>query len=150
MSNRSRVPAEELEAAQGDVPASAGQPTAVLAGFSGWLLDAFDFFLVTFCLTAMAREFGKTDAQASLLITITLLFRPIGGLIFGIVGDRYGRRLPLMINIGLFAVAEVLTGLAPNFTALLFVRALFGLVMGGNWGVSSTIALEGAATGKPG
>src|SRR5580698_9070277 len=88
---------------------------AVTAGFSGWLLDAFDFFLVTFCLTSMAKEFHKTDAQIALVITMTLLFRPVGGFVFGLMADRYGRRLPLMINIGFFAFAEILTGLAPNY-----------------------------------
>ena len=123
---------------------------AVIAGFSGWLLDAFDFFLVTFCLTAMAHEFHKSDAEIALVITVTLLFRPIGGFVFGIMADRYGRRLPLMINIAVFAVAEILTGLAPSYTALLIVRALFGVVMGGNWGVGASLAMEGAPKGKRG
>lgn len=122
----------------------------VIAGFSGWLLDAFDFFLVTFCLTAMAKEFHKTDAQIALVITMTLLFRPVGGFVFGLMADRYGRRLPLMINIGFFAFAEILTGLAPNYTVLLIVRALFGVVMGGNWGVGTSLAMEGAPVGKRG
>ena len=127
-----------------------GHPSAVFVGFAGWLFDAYDFFLVTFCLTAMAREFHKTDAQMALVITITLAFRPIGGFVFGIMGDRYGRRLPLMINVGVFAVAEVLTGLAPNYTALLIVRGLFGVVMGGNWGVGASLAMEGSPVGKRG
>jgi MFS transporter, SHS family, lactate transporter len=127
-----------------------GHPPAVIAGFSGWLLDAFDFFLVTFCLTAMAREFHKSDAEIALVITLTLAFRPVGGLVFGLIADRYGRRLPLMINIGVFAVAEILTGLAPSYTALLLVRALFGVVMGGNWGVGASLAMEGAPVGKRG
>jgi SHS family lactate transporter-like MFS transporter len=123
---------------------------AVIAGFSGWLLDAFDFFLVTFCLTAMAREFHVSDKQITLLITVTLLFRPVGGFVFGLIADRYGRRMPLMVNIGVFAVAEVLTGLAPNFTVLLVVRGLFGIVMGGNWGVGASLAMEAAPKGKRG
>jgi SHS family lactate transporter-like MFS transporter len=127
-----------------------GHPPAVIAGFSGWLLDAFDFFLVTFCLTAIARDFHKSDAQIALVITMTLAFRPVGGFIFGYMADRYGRRLPLMINIGVFAVAEILTGLAPNYTTLLVVRALFGIVMGGNWGVGASLAMEGAPVGKRG
>jgi SHS family lactate transporter-like MFS transporter len=123
---------------------------AVIAGFSGWLLDAFDFFLVTFCLTAMAHDFHKTDAQIALVITVTLLFRPVGGFVFGLIADRYGRRLPLMINIGVFAGAEILTGLSPNYTTLLIVRALFGVVMGGNWGVGASLAMEGAPKSKRG
>src|SRR5262249_31950398 len=111
---------------------------------------AFDFFLMTFCLTSIARDFHKTDTQIALVITITLAFRPVGGFIFGMMADRYGRRLPLMINIGFFAVAEICTGLAPNYTVLLIVRALFGVVMGGNWGVGASLAMEGAPTGKRG
>ncbi len=123
---------------------------AVIAGFSGWLLDAFDFFLVTFCLTTMAREFHKSDAQIALVITMTMAFRPVGGFIFGFIADRYGRRLPLMINLGAYAAAGVLTGLAPNYTAMLVVRALFGIVMGGTWGVGASLAMEGAPKGRRG
>jgi MFS transporter, SHS family, lactate transporter len=123
---------------------------AVIAGFCGWLLDAFDFFLVTFCLTAIARDFHKSDTQIALVISMTLLFRPLGGFLFGVLAERYGRRLPLMINIGVFAVAEIFTGLAPNYTALLWVRALFGIVMGGNWGVGASLAMEAAPAGRRG
>jgi SHS family lactate transporter-like MFS transporter len=131
------------------VPES-GHRAAMVAGFSGWLLDAFDFFLVTFCLTAIARDFHKSDAQIALVITMTLAFRPVGGFVFGMLADRYGRRRPLMINIGFFAVAEVLTGLAPNYTMLLIVRALFGVVMGGQWGVGASLVMEKAPAGRRG
>jgi SHS family lactate transporter-like MFS transporter len=123
---------------------------AVVAGFGGWLLDAFDFFLVTFCLTSIAKDFHKSDAQIALVITMTLAFRPIGGFVFGLLADRYGRRVPLMINISAFAVAEILTGLAPNYISLLIVRAVFGIVMGGNWGVGTSLAMEGAPVGRRG
>lgn len=142
---------DQFQAPAGPTPETIqSHPPAVVAGFAGWLLDAFDFFLVTFCLTAIAREFHKSDAQIALVITMTLAFRPVGGFIFGFIADRYGRRLPLMINIGVFAVAEILTGLAPSYSALLAVRALFGIVMGGNWGVSASLAMEGAPKGKRG
>lgn len=142
---------EQLEPSmQIESGAQRGHPPAVIAGFSGWLLDAFDFFLVTFCLTAIARDFHKSDAQIALVITMTLAFRPVGGFVFGFIADRYGRRLPLMINIGVFAIAEILTGLAPSYTALLVVRALFGVVMGGNWGVGASLAMEGAPKSKRG
>ena len=137
-------------AAERNEPGRGGHRTAMVAGFSGWLLDAFDFFLVTFCLTAMARDFHKSDAQIALVITLTLAFRPIGGFVFGMLADRYGRRRPLMINIGVFAVAEVLTGLAPNYTVLLIVRALFGVVMGGQWGVGASLVMEKAPAGRRG
>jgi SHS family lactate transporter-like MFS transporter len=122
----------------------------VIAGFSAWLLDAFDFFRVTFCLTAMGLEFHKTDPQIALIITMTMAFRPVGGFLFGIMADRYGRRVPLMINIGVFAISDILTGLAPSYTFLLVVRALFGIVMGGCWGVAASLAMEGAPPGKRG
>ena len=141
---------QHLPPARDGVEQSKGHPPAVIAGFSGWLLDAFDFFLVTFCLTAMAHDFHKSDVQIALVITLTMAFRPVGGFIFGFLADRYGRRIPLMINIGVFAVAEILTGLAPTYTTLLVVRALFGMVMGGNWGVGVSLAMEGAPKGKRG
>jgi SHS family lactate transporter-like MFS transporter len=122
----------------------------MVAGFSGWLLDAFDFFLVTFCLTAIARDFHKSDAQIALVITMTLAFRPVGGFVFGMLADRYGRRRPLMVNIGFFAVAEILTGLASNYAMLLVVRALFGVVMGGQWGVGASLVMEKAPAGRRG
>src|SRR5436305_5105658 len=125
-------------------------PPAVIAGFSAWLLDAFDFFRVTFCLTAMAHDFHKSDAEIALIITMTMAFRPVGGFLFGFLADRYGRRVPLMINTGVFAISDIMTGLAPNFTTLLIVRALFGIVMGGCWGVGASLAMEGAATDKRG
>lgn len=123
---------------------------AIIAGFSGWLLDAFDFFLVTFCLTAMAREFHKSDAEIALAFTMTLLFRPVGGFLFGLLADRYGRRKPLMINMAAYAVAGIVTGLVPSYTWLLAVRAAFGVVMGGTWGVGASLAMEGAAANRRG
>jgi SHS family lactate transporter-like MFS transporter len=123
---------------------------AMAVGFCGWLLDSFDFFLVTFCLTAMARDFHKTDVNIALVITMTLAFRPVGGFVFGLLADRYGRRGPLMINIGCFAIAEVFTAFAPSYAALLIVRAFFGLIMGGQWGVGTSLVMEKAPIGKRG
>jgi MFS transporter, SHS family, lactate transporter len=132
------------------VPSEVGYGYAMVAAFSAWMLDAFDFFLVTFCLTAMARDFHKSDARIALVITLTLAFRPVGGFLFGILADRYGRRIPLMINIGLFAVAEIFTGLASSYSKLLIVRALFGIVMGGQWGVGASLVMEKAPANKRG
>jgi SHS family lactate transporter-like MFS transporter len=115
---------------------------ALLAGFLGWTLDAFDFFLVVFTLTAIAREFHKTDAELALTITVTLAFRPVGAFIFGLLADRYGRRLPLMIDLVFYSVVEVLSGLAPNYTTFIILRALFGIGMGGEWGVGASLAME--------
>src|SRR5437764_1145975 len=115
---------------------------ALVAGFLGWTLDAFDFFLVVFTLTAIAKEFGKTDAELALTLTVTLAFRPVGAFIFGLLADRYGRRLPLMIDLVFYSIVEVLSGLAPNYTTFLILRALFGIGMGGEWGVGASLAME--------
>jgi len=123
-------------------PSGQGHGAAVLASFLGWTLDAFDFFLVGMSLTAIAREFGKSDAAIALSITVTLAFRPVGALIFGLMADRYGRRLPLMINLVFFSVIEVLSGLAPTYASFLVLRALFGIGMGGEWGVGASLAME--------
>ncbi len=115
---------------------------AVTASFLGWTLDAFDYFLVVFCLTAIGREFHKSDAAMALSLTITLAFRPVGAFIFGLLADRYGRRLPLMLDLVFYSVVEVLSGLAPNYTTFMILRALFGIGMGGEWGVGASLAME--------
>ncbi len=121
---------------------SKGSWAALSAGFLGWTLDAFDFFLVTLCLTAIARDFGKSDAAIGYSIALTLAFRPVGALLFGLMADRYGRRLPLMIDLIFYSIMEVATGFAPNFTTFLVLRALFGIGMGGEWGVGASLAME--------
>src|SRR5437899_404523 len=123
---------------------------ALLAGYLGWTLDAFDFFLVVFCLTAIGREFHKSDAAIALSITITLAFRPVGAFIFGLLADRYGRRLPLMLDLIFYSVVEVLSGLAPDYTTFMVLRALFGIGMGGEWGVRASLAMEKAPSAKRG
>jgi MFS transporter, SHS family, lactate transporter len=115
---------------------------ALFAGFLGWMLDAFDFFLVVFCLTAIGKEFHKSDAEMALSITVTLAFRPVGAFIFGLLADRYGRRLPLMIDLIFYSIVEVLTGLAPSYASFMVLRALFGIGMGGEWGVGASLAME--------
>ncbi len=115
---------------------------AVSAGFLGWMLDAFDFFLVVFCLTAIGKEFHKSDAAIALSITVTLAFRPVGAFIFGLLADRYGRRLPLMLDLIFYSIVEVATGFAPNYTTFMILRALFGIGMGGEWGVGASLAME--------
>jgi MFS transporter, SHS family, lactate transporter len=115
---------------------------AVLACFLGWTLDAFDFFLVVFCLTAIGAEFGRSDKQIALSLTLTLAFRPVGAIIFGTLADRFGRRLPLILNLLFYSVMEVLSGLAPGYRSFLILRALFGIGMGGQWGVGATLAME--------
>jgi SHS family lactate transporter-like MFS transporter len=115
---------------------------AFIAGTIGWTLDAFDFFLVVFCLTAVGREFHQSDANVSLSIVATLAFRPVGGFLFGILADRYGRRIPMIWNLVLCALIQGLSGMAPTFAIFLASRALFGVVMGGQWGVGASLAME--------
>jgi SHS family lactate transporter-like MFS transporter len=121
---------------------SEGHRAALFAGFLGWTLDAFDFFLVVVTLTAIAKEFHKTDKEIALSIAITLGFRPVGAFIFGLLADRYGRRLPLMLDLVFYSVVEVLSGLAPNYATFMVLRALFGIGMGGEWGVGASLAME--------
>jgi MFS transporter, SHS family, lactate transporter len=117
---------------------------AVLAGFLGWTLDAFDFFVIVFLYDTLAREFGVTKKAIVLTTTATLALRPVGALIFGLLSDRYGRRIPLMANVIYFSAIEVLCGFAPNYTFFLILRGLFGIGMGGEWGVGASLAMEAA------
>ena len=126
-------------------PTPSDQRAAVTAGFLGWTLDAFDVFLVVRTLTAIGKEFGKPDTAIALSITLTLLFRPVGAFIFGLLADRYGRKLPLMIDLVFYSLVEVLTGLAPNYTTFLVLRALFGIGMGAEWGVGASLVMEKVA-----
>src|SRR5207253_8995964 len=89
---------------------------AVFASTIGWTLDSFDYFVVVMVLTEIAKDFGRTNAEVALTITITLAFRPLGAFLFGLMADRYGRRKPLMIDVVAFSILSVASGLAPNFT----------------------------------
>jgi len=115
---------------------------AVVAGFLGWTLDAFDFFLVVMTLTAIGATFGKSDKDIAFTLLLTLGFRPVGAFIFGLLADRYGRRLPLMLDLVFFSIVEVLSGLAPNYVTFCVLRALFGIGMGAEWGVGASLVME--------
>ena len=117
---------------------------AVTAGFLGWTLDAFDFFVVVFLFDVLAQHFHVSKAQVVLSVTGTLAMRPVGALIFGMMADRYGRRRPLMANVIFFSTVELLCGFAPNFTVFFILRLLFGIGMGGEWGVGASLAMEHA------
>jgi SHS family lactate transporter-like MFS transporter len=121
---------------------ASNQRNAVLAGFLGWTLDAFDFFVLTFVIDDIAKAFHRTRPEIALTITLTLATRPIGAFIFGIVADRCGRRLPLMLNVLFYAVISVLSGLSTTYGSFLVLRMLFGIGMGGEWGVGASLALE--------
>ena len=130
------------EISQPETAVAKKSTAAFLAGITGWTLDAFDFFLVVFCLTAIGRDFHKSDAAVSLSIVVTLAFRPLGGFIFGLLADRYGRRGPLVVNLLICSVVQALSGIAPTFGLFLASRAVFGMVMGGQWGVGASLAME--------
>ncbi len=117
---------------------------AVAAGFLGWTLDAFDFFVIVFLFDVLAAEFHVTKARIIFTLFATLALRPVGAIIFGMLADRYGRRIPLMANVIYFSVIELLTGFSTTFTQFLVLRALFGIGMGGEWGVGASLALENA------
>ncbi len=121
------------------------QRNAVLAGFLGWTFDAFDFFVLTLVIDDVARSFGRSRPDISLALTFALAMRPVGAVLFGLLADRYGRRLPLMVNVVFYATVSILSGLAPSYGTFMFLRLLFGIGMGGEWGVGASLALESAS-----
>ena len=122
------------------------QRNTFIACFLGWTLDALDFFLLTFVFSSVGKEFGRSIEQVTFAITLTLMMRPVGAFIFGWLGDRFGRRIPLMIDIVFYSVVELGTAFAPNFGTFLLLRALFGIGMGGEWGLGASLAMESLPT----
>src|ERR1700728_3600982 len=118
------------------------QKHVVAASFLGWTLDAFDFFLMVFVLTDIAKEFNTDVTQVTLAILLTLATRPIGAFLFGRAADRWGRRPTLMVDVLFYSVIEFASGFAPNLTALLILRAIYGIAMGGEWGVGASLTME--------
>src|SRR6202030_2909095 len=119
---------------------------AVAAGFLGWTLDAFDFFVVVFLFDSLAAQFHVSKGDIIATVSWTLLMRPVGAVIFGLLTDRYGRRIPLIANVVFFSVVELLCGFAPNYTVFFILRTLYGIGMGGEWGVGASLAMESAPT----
>ncbi|HZU50375.1 MAG TPA: MFS transporter [Sphingomicrobium sp.] len=118
------------------------QRSAIWASYLGWTLDAFDYFLMTFMFTAIAKDFG-TDVSAVIRATfLTLAARPIGAFLFGWLAERFGRRPVLMVDIILFSLFELASGFAPTLTSLLVLRFLFGIGMGGEWGLGASLVME--------
>ena len=133
---------EDLIRTKPHVPLTAVQRSTFAACFLGWSLDAFDFFLLTLCLRSVAAEFHATLPMVAEAIFWTLAMRPLGALLFGLMAERYGRRPTLMINVISFSVFELLSAFAPSLSLFLLCRALFGIAMGGEWGVGAALALE--------
>ena len=113
-----------------------------LAAFLGWMLDSLDFFLLIFCVKAIAVDFHTQPSAVLGAVFLTQAFRPVGAVVFGMLADRYGRRPVLMTNILSFSVIELACAFAPSLTVLMVLRALFGLAMGGEWGVGAALAFE--------
>jgi SHS family lactate transporter-like MFS transporter len=126
------------------------QRNVTIAAYLGWTLDAFDFFLMVFVLKDIAAEFNTKIPDVAFAITLTLAMRPLGALLFGRLADKFGRRPTLMINIACYSLLELLSGLSPNLTTLLILRALFGIAMGGEWGVGSALTMETVPTAARG
>jgi SHS family lactate transporter-like MFS transporter len=118
------------------------QRHAFLAGFLGWTLDSLDYFLLIFCVNAIAKEFRTQPSAVLGAVFMTQACRPVGALLFGMLADRYGRRPVLMANILGFSVIELACAFAPSLNALLILRALFGIAMGGEWGVGAALVFE--------
>lgn len=119
-----------------------GQKHVVSAGFIAWALDAFDFFVLVFVLKDVTNTFHVGLKAVAVAITITLMMRPIGALFFGVLADRYGRKPVLIANIALYSLIELLTCFSPNLTTFLVLRAIYGIAMGGVWGVGAALIME--------
>jgi len=117
---------------------------AVAASFLGWTLDAFDFFVLVFLVDTLASQFHVSKTAIVWTLTATLAMRPLGALLFGLLADRYGRRKPLMANVVFFSLIELLCGFAPNYAVFLGLRTIYGVGMGGEWGVGASLAMESA------
>jgi SHS family lactate transporter-like MFS transporter len=118
------------------------QRHTVLASFLGWTLDAFDYFLYTFVIVGIARDFGADRSEVTLGVLLTLAARPLGALLFGRLADHYGRRPVLIVDVLLFSLFELATAFSSSLTMLLVLRFLFGVAMGGEWGIGASLAME--------
>ena len=118
------------------------QRNTFIACFLGWSLDAFDFFILTFCVSAIAAEFHEKVSAVVAAIAWTLAMRPVGAFLFGVMADKFGRRLTLMIDIIAYSGFELASAFAPSLKALIILRAFFGVAMGGEWGVGAALAFE--------
>src|SRR5215207_7142598 len=118
------------------------QRNAFVASFLGWTMDSFDFCLILFVFAQIAEDLNTSLGAVTVATTLTLAARPVGALLFGLLADKYGRRVPLMIDVLFYSVVELLTGFSPNLTVLLILRTLYGIGMGGEWGLGASLAME--------
>lgn len=118
------------------------QRSAFIASFLGWAMDAFDYFLIIFVFQEIAHDLHSSLIKVQLATTLTLAARPVGAAIFGLLADKYGRRIPLMVDVAFYSLIELLTGFSTSVTMLLILRTLFGIGMGGEWGIGASLAME--------
>ncbi len=137
------IPAQNIQAGGAEIETS-GWQLAVSAGILGWLLDAFDFFILIFLFDSIAAFYHVRKEAVVYTLTLTLAMRPVGALAFGALADRYGRKWPLIGCVLYFSTMTVLSGLAPTFWIFVLMRALYGLGMGGYWGIGASYAMESA------
>jgi MFS transporter, SHS family, lactate transporter len=118
------------------------QRNTFIACFLGWSLDAFDFFILNLCISAIATQYHAKVSEVAEAIFWTLAMRPVGAFLFGMMADRFGRRRTLMVDIIAYSVFELASAFAPSLRILIFTRALFGIAMGGEWGVGAALTFE--------
>jgi SHS family lactate transporter-like MFS transporter len=121
---------------------TADQRNSLIAALLGWTMDAFDYFIVVLVYADIAKTFHHSKAEVAFVTTATLIMRPVGALLFGLWADRVGRRLPLMVDVMFYSVVGFLCAFAPNFTVLVILRLLYGIGMGGEWGLGAALAME--------
>jgi SHS family lactate transporter-like MFS transporter len=126
------------------------QRNAFLAALLGWTMDAFDYFLLVFVITEIAKDFGTSAAKVTVATTLTLIARPLGAYLFGIWADKVGRRIPLMVDVLFYSAVEVASGFSTSLTMLLVLRFFYGLGMGGEWGLGASLAMEKIPVSKRG
>ena len=131
-------------------PDTPGWQFAVASGVLGWVLDAFDFFVITFLFAELGAKFHVQKSAIVWSLTLTLFMRPVGALLFGLLADKFGRRKPLIACVLYFSTITVLTGLAPTYLSFIILRALYGIGMGGYWGIGASYAMESAPRRKRG
>jgi MFS transporter, SHS family, lactate transporter len=139
----------------GDIRDQAGgldrdQRNAFLAAFLGWMMDAFDYFLLVFVITEVAEDFGTSAEKVTVATTLTLIARPLGAYLFGLWADKAGRRIPLMADVLFYSIVEMISGFSTSLTMLLVLRFLYGIGMGGEWGLGVSLAMEKIPPAKRG
>ena len=131
-------------------PLTGEQRNAFAAAFIGWAMDAYDYFIVVLVYADIAKDFGVSLERMAFLTTVTLIMRPVGAAVFGLWADRAGRRTPLLVNVTFYSIVGFACAFAPNFTWLLVLRLLYGIGMGGEWGLGAALAMEKIPAGRRG